>query len=985
MRKMLRAICLVFLVILTLSGPVWASESEEEDEELSGRLVRIGYYQGDSRFQDGFSEEKRKSGYAYEYYQYLAGLTGWRYEYVYGSRSDVLEKLLAGQVDIVAGIYRTDKRGEQVLFSKRNMGLEGDARYFAVNPNRKDLLLELDEAMDKLSAAAPDFTITLRQKYYRQNMQWDMLTETETAWLAEKGFLSIGYVRDNLPLSDQGEDGEAAGVASDLIEWLSGYLKIPLHPVCYDSAALMEEALQNGEIDAAFPVYSDLWITERKGFLQTDSFISDQVMVVYQGVYHDDLMDKIALNRLGVGLASYLSVHFPAADIIYYESREAVFRALEKGEVNCLIGCSSILQRFLSEHTEFQNLNIAYLDASEDFSMAVNRGNYILAEILNKAVLQIDDAIITNAMIRHSNVQGPYTLKEFLQRNALIVIATLSLVFAALLGLFLNFRSKTRRYNQEQAKTLAALEDALEAAKAASVAKTTFLSSMSHDIRTPLNGIIGMTAIAEAHIDDPARVKDCLMKTASSGKHLLALINEVLDMSRIESGEMQLNEETLELGTLIDNLITLNQAQANARRHELIVHILDVTHERVIGDEVRLQQVFTNLLSNAIKYTPDGGRIEVTLSEKPSNNPKLGCFEFTVTDNGIGMSEDFLPHLFDVFSRAENAPANHTQGTGLGMPIARNIVRMMGGNITVESTLGVGSTFTATIFLKLKDTEEIPYGEYLDLSVLVVDDDPMICKSACLLMEEMGVKGEWVLSGQEAVERIEERHKNGQSYFAVLIDWKMPGMDGLETTREIRRRIGSDMPIAILSAYDWSAIESEALAAGASGFIGKPLFRSRLTHLFDQLLNREEESASSNLRTLTASTSFTGKRGLLAEDNELNAEIAMEIFSMTGLAVDWACNGQEAVDKMAASAPGYYDCIFMDIQMPVMNGIDAAKQIRAMDRPDTKTIPIFAMTANAFVEDEQMVLNAGMNEHIAKPLNLDRLMSILNQYLGSGE
>ena len=344
------------------------------------------------------------------------------------------------------------------------------------------------------------------------------------------------------------------------------------------------------------------------------------------------------------------------------------------------------------------------------------------------------------------------------------------------------------------------------------------------------------------------------------------------------------------------------------------------------------------------------------------------------------MCEDYLPHVFEAFTRADNASVAHIQGTGLGLGIVHNIVHMMNGDITVESTLGQGSKFTVTLFMKLQDTEDIPYEDFVDLNILVVDDDQVICESTCILLSELGMKGEWVVSGRAAVDQVELRYNSGRDYFAVLLDWKMPDMDGIATTREIRRRVGDHVPIIIISAYDWSAIEKEARMAGANGFIGKPLFKSRLVHLFGQLLNHEMEENGHGLRELTEQTDFSGKRVLLAEDNEINAEIAMEVLSMLGLAAEWAHDGKEAVDCMKTSPSGYYECDFMDVQMPEKNGLDAAKGIRDLPHPDAKTFPIFAMTANAMAEDVKAVLAAGMNEHIAKPLDFRVLMNVLNNY-----
>jgi len=949
--------------------------------EPASETVRVGYYEEDSRFQNGFSAEERKTGYAYEYYQEIAVLTGWSYEYIYGTKSELIDMLLSGEVDIVAGVDKTAAHEEQMLFSEHDMGLPDNPSYFAVNINRPDLLEGLDDAINKILNSNPGFTVSLYQKYYGQTSQVQSLTDEERDYLSEIGSLRFGYVSSNLPLSDIGEDGQPTGVISVLLSHLSSYLDLPLVPVCFETGRDMEDALRSGEIDAAFPVYSDLWTTETKGLFQTSPVLSDRVMIVYRGSYTAGLLDKTALSDTGLGQRYYLATYHPDTEQLFYETREDAFQAIMDGEANYMVGCASIIQRFLAEHPKYEGFNIAYLDVSEEFSIAVSRSNHMLVEILDKAVIQLDSATITSALVQYSYVEPTYTIVDFIQRHVVMVVAVLASFLAILLWVFIAYFRKTKRFNAEQVKAQAALEEALNAANAANRAKTLFLSSMSHDLRTPMNGVIGMTAIAAAHINDKARVEDCLTKITSSSKHLLGLINEVLDMSKIESGSVDLNEERMDLSELMDSLISLNETQANARKQDLEVHILNVTHEQVIGDSLRLQQVFTNLVSNAIKYTQEGGRIEITLSEKPSGSPKLACYEFSVKDNGIGISEEFLPHVFDAFSRADESSKNTTQGTGLGMTIARSVIRMMGGDITVESTLGKGSKFTATIFLKLPDTEGISYEDFIDLNILVVDDDQVVCESACLLLDDLGMKGEWLLSGQEAVERVDQRHQEGNDYFAVLLDWKMEGMDGIETTKEIRKRVGNDVPIIVISAYDWSTIEADALKAGVNAFVGKPLFKSRLVHLFNDLMGRNNEKSVSGLRNLIEESDFSGKRALLAEDNELNAEIAIEILGMIGLETEWAHDGREAVNMMEKSAPGYYDCIFMDVQMPVMGGLDAAKAIRILPNADAKTIPIFAMTANVFTDDVVAAMNAGMNEHIAKPLDMDNLIMVLNKYL----
>lgn len=538
-----------------------------------------------------------------------------------------------------------------------------------------------------------------------------------------------------------------------------------------------------------------------------------------------------------------------------------------------------------------------------------------------------------------------------------------------------------KKDKQREAKRNIALRDALELAKHANNAKTAFLSTMSHDIRTPMNGIIGMTAIAAANINNPERVGDCLKKITNASKHLLSLINEVLDMSKIESGKIDLSEEEFNLSELIDNLIAMNRPQIKEHGHELSVSISRVDHENVIGDSLRIQQVFVNLLSNAIKYTPDGGKIKLSISEKPSNQNKVGCYEFIFEDNGIGMSEEFIQKIFDPFTRANDNRVEKIQGTGLGMPITRNIVYMMGGDIRVESKPDIGSRFIVTMYLKLQDTEEVSCNRLVNLDVLVADDDPMSLESCCDILNNFGMKTVGTTSGHEAVEIAIAHHDQKRDFFACILDWKMPDMNGVEAARAIRKSVGKDVPIIIISAYDWSSIEQEARAAGVNAFITKPLFRSRLAHTFNALVDHKESMDIVDESVELEEMDLSSKRVLLVEDNELNSEIAKTILNMAKLNVECAYDGVEAVDMLSSCDDNYYDLVFMDIQMPRMNGYDATRAIRALPREYLKRVPIIAMTANAFAEDVQAAKTVGMNEHIAKPLDLKRLARVLKKWL----
>ena len=527
---------------------------------------------------------------------------------------------------------------------------------------------------------------------------------------------------------------------------------------------------------------------------------------------------------------------------------------------------------------------------------------------------------------------------------------------------------------KEERKQKLLLQEALQSATAANRAKSDFLSRMSHDVRTPINAIVGMTAIAGLHINDQNRIADCLKKITISSKLLLNLINEVLDMSKLESGKIMLTEETFKLDELLESLFIMVQSAFEAKKQKLVIHS-KVKHECLIGDVQRIQQALLNMLTNAIKYTPNKGLIQISVEEKPSVYNGYGQFEIAVTDNGIGMKPEFLSKVFEPFERSDDKAIRNIQGTGLGMAISRHIAQMMNGDILVESEYGKGSKFTMRFHVKLGGMDEYDNNLLIDLPVLVVDDDDISCEIACENLQELGMKPEWVLSGQDAVQKVSD----GNKYFAIIIDLMMPNMNGIETTYKIRECVGPDVPIIIISAYDYSDYEIEALKAGVNGFICKPIMKSKLFLLMKKFAtNKKEEEEVTIVPSIVAS--FPGKRILVVEDNDLNREIAYELLQETGAEIETASDGLEAVNKVSASPEGYYDFIIMDIQMPVMDGLEATRQIRLLDRQDTKDLPIVAMSANAFAEDVRLSLEAGMSEHIAKPIEIDRLYSVMGKW-----
>ena len=605
----------------------------------------------------------------------------------------------------------------------------------------------------------------------------------------------------------------------------------------------------------------------------------------------------------------------------------------------------------LKKHEEYAATLEVNSEERQIYGISLPYSEWYLVSVMPYSIL--DDAI--------NNLSSQRMFMTLLSCASVLIILTL---------IFLRYFSITRSQLNE-------LEKARQTALEANKAKSEFLANMSHDIRTPMNAIVGMTAIATAHMDDRKQVENCLRKITLSSKHLLGLINDVLDMSKIESGKLTLTTEQISLKEVVEGIVNIMQPQVKTKKQTFDIHVENILTENVWCDGIRLNQVLLNLLSNATKYTPEGGSIQLSLSEETSpKGENYVRIYIKVKDNGIGMSLEFLKRIYESYSRADGARIHKTEGAGLGMAITKYIVDAMEGTIDIQSEPDKG-----TEILLMFDFEKAAAME-MDMvlpawNMLVVDDDELLCETAIDALKSIGIKAEWTLSGEKAIELVNERHKKREDYQIILLDWKLPGMNGIQVAKEIRSNLGDEVPILLISAYDWSEFEAEAREAGISGFISKPLFKSTLYHALCQYMDVGTEHE----HTLNQNIDLSGRRILLAEDNELNWEVAKELLTDLGVELDWAEDGRICLDKFQKSSEGYYDIILMDIRMPHMTGYETTQAIRGLAHPDALSIPIIAMSADAFSDDIQRCLEFGMNAHIAKPIDIVEVSRLLKRFL----
>ena len=901
------------------------------------------------------------------------------------NNEDVKQKLADHEIDCFVSLEESfwAERGISTITRVGESGI-----YYAINKNRPDIKEELDDAMRALDEAVPFYTADLYKRYFSMDYT-PILTGEEKAWLRKHGAIRMGFLASDSGVSSfDPATGEFTGVITDYIQFAAdclGNQELEFQLVGYDSKEAELDALKSGEIDMIFHCDQNPNLAEEYHFACTNTtWTSNLMAVTNKQHFNENNVNRIAVPQNKLSLKKYLAFYYPQWEIVDCDTQEDAARLVKDGQADCFVtGISS--ENKYSKKYSFYSVPLVNPVRS---CFAVNSGNRSLLSILNKTIKAMPVNMLAGALAMYKSSARKVTLSDFIKDNFFKVMLISSIAVAVVLLTILMLLQKARKAEAAARKAAsdtqelnAKLQVAVEKAESANRAKSTFLSNMSHDIRTPMNAIIGFTTLALSNIDDTDRVKDYLAKTLASSNHLLSLINDVLDMSRIESGKIHLEEVEVNLSDVLHDLKTIVSGQVYAKQLELYMDAMDVTDEDVYCDKTRLNQILLNLLSNAIKFTPAGGTVSVRVRQLAGQVCGCGQYEFRIKDNGIGMSPEFAKKIFEPFERERTSTVSRIQGTGLGMAITKNIVDMMGGTIEVQTAQGKGSEFIIRVPLRVQ-AEHRPVEKITELEglkALVVDDDFNTCDSVTKMLVKVGMRAEWTLSGKEAVLRARQSIEMSDVYHAYIIDWRLPDMNGIEVTRQIRS-LNDDTPIIILTAYDWSDIEVEAKAAGVTAFCSKPMFLSDLRETLMSALGQKLTDAPQELLP-EKNADFKDKHILLVEDNELNREIAQEILREYGFQVDTAENGEVAVEKVSTAAPGSYDLVLMDVQMPVMDGYTATRKIRALDDPARAKLPILAMTANAFDEDRRNALESGMNGFLSKPIVIGDLMQELHKIL----
>ena len=1032
----------VFLLLLCLLGmPRWAMAEEGQ------KIVRVGYVNASSYEEGGEGEYKRGAG--YEYLQKISYVTGWKYEYVYGSFKECLDMLAAGKIDLFGNVSYTPERAAQFHFStypqgkdtywlyttkertdlsdgniqKLNgtrigvtagsyqekllaewlpknhiqadvitcngyeelMGMINQGQldviaapdlsnsynymalvnigfsdyYFAVAPSRTDLLDELNGALFEIQTSETDYNSRLASRYYYKMASGLVLNQSEKMWLAaHQNTIRVGYLLDTLPFSGA-KDGKMIGILATVTDEMEKRMGIHVTPVAFSDINQMKLALKDGTIDIGGPTVSDFYLAELDDFVLTHDVLQTTPVLAYDPKTYNEKKPVLAVTWASIFTPNTVSIIYPEAEMYVCADQNACLQAVVDGRATGTIIPSSRVN-IINANPLMKKLALAEISHRTEVGLITTKENRRVATIMNKAISISADLLNGMVMTQHSAPSNELSIREFINRHAAILIAVATIVIVGLSGLIYKLAVSRKQIAQALAET--------KRANDANTAKTVFLSSMSHDIRTPMNAIVGMATLMEHDIRNPEKLDGYIHKLKVSSHYLLSLINDILDMSKIETSEVELNSSPVSMADQVAQIDSIIRPQAEDRRQHFRIRIHGISHEYLIGDGVRLRQVMVNLLSNAVKYTPNGGTISLDLEELRQPDENHAKFRITVTDTGYGMTREFMQHIFEPFTRAENSMTNKIQGTGLGMAITKNIVELMGGTISVESTVKKGSRFTVEVTLAINSLrrEEFPVHRML----LLTDDDVLIHNVKMALQEEGTTL--YIANNEEEAQRIlkETPSLADEPIEIILFHGKNQGQECQEQMHRIKEWAGHAMLLYCCDRSQADQVRGLVTKGYIDGLLVRPFFRSNL-------LSAIHEIHVDRIHAKEKVSILRGMRFLCAEDNALNAEILEAILEMNGASCTICSNGVEIVKAFSEIKAGDYDAILMDMQMPVMNGLDTTRAIRKSSNPLGRTIPIIAMTANAFSEDVQQCLAAGMDAHVAKPLELSVLEKTL--------
>lgn len=892
-----------------------------------------------------------------------------RYEIHYFETYDAQQQaLIDGTVDVVSSVSLSPIANARIVaqFAPRPY-------YFATTKGNTELIHKLDETIALIDQVDPNLQDSLYNNYFRIVNESFRLTDTQKQTLQNMGTLRVLSGENAAPFAYQA-NGKSAGMLASIVNDFAEKVGLDVaYTFCADRQSAQKMlAEEHYDILIGMPLTSGA--CAELGFINSSPAIRSILAYAQnptKGSTGDNSTKTIALVR---GLEEQLLTD-GYKSVLLCDSSKDCLEAVESGKADLAAGTRAALEYYIYEKAS--NLVTSMIPGQyQNAAVAVSRDCPAeLLTALNNYIYSISEENLASYLSDGNLHSGSFSLANYARRRPVHAVLLVAFFTAVIMTVFFFFRNRAQREKASMERVHnAQLQEALQIAQEANEAKTTFLSNMSHDIRTPMNAVIGFSTLLSREPNNAVKVREYTRKISAASNHLLGLINDILDISKIESGKMALRESVFSLDELMESINVVVRPMAGEKKQQFQVNMGKMSHELFVGDKTRINQVLINLLSNAIKYTPAGGQIRFGIADLGQSSSNVERIRFVVEDTGYGMTDEFKQIVFEPFTRAENSTTNKETGTGLGLAITKNIIDLMGGSIELESILGKGTTFTVELPMRLphEEADEHFWENHSMTRILVVDDDKSVCDGVKENMIGSGVSLDTAYSGEAAVEKVKKEYAAGREYSAIILDWQMPGMNGLDAAKAIRKIIPIDTPVLFLTSYDWTEIETEALEIDVDGFLAKPFTAMNLK---EKLI--EVEHFKNAVSKADVSLNLKGLHFLLAEDNELNAEIVVELLKSEGASCDVAENGQLVVEKFLSMPPHSYDAVLMDVMMPVMNGYEATKAIRASSHPEALTIPIVAMTANAFVKDVQDALDAGMNAHVAKPINMETLKNTL--------